>query len=80
MDIKEIISQLKEKFGSSFDVSKVTEALGGFDLKSMSMNDIIAKLTASGLLDADALKGGVIDNLKSKAGGMLGGLGGMFGK
>ena len=80
MDIQEIIKQLTAKFGDSFDISKVTEALKSFDLKNLSLTDIISKLGAQGLLqnvNLDRLKGNVVDELKSKAGGMLGGI---FGK
>lgn len=80
MDIQEILSQLKDKFGNSFDVSKVTSALKLLDLKNLSLPDIISKLTADGLLGKaglDSVKDNVIDGLKSKAGSMLGG---MFGK
>ncbi len=80
MDIQEIISQLKGKFGDSFDISKVTAALKLLDLKNLSLTDIISKLTADGLLGnvgLDSVKDNVIDGLKNKAGSMLGG---MFGK
>lgn len=80
MNVQEIISQLTEKFGGSFDVSKVTEALKGIDLKNISFPDIVSKLHADGLLqnvNLDSVKGGVLDGLKEKAGGMLGGF---FGK
>lgn len=77
MNIQEIIAQLTEKFGNSFDISKVTEVLKTLDLKSLSLTDIIAKLQGSGLLDnvnLDSVKGGMLDSLKSKAGGILGGI------
>ncbi|MBD5233585.1 MAG: hypothetical protein HDS65_05325 [Bacteroidales bacterium] len=80
MDIQEILKQLTEKFGSSFDISKVTEALKSIDLKDLSFSDIVSKLGAQGLLEKvnlDSVKGGVVDELKSKAGDMLGGI---FGK
>ncbi len=80
MNIQEIISQLTEKFGGSFDISKVTELLKTLDLKNLSFADVVAKLQASGLLDnvnLDSIKGGMLDGLKSKAGNILGG---MFGK
>lgn len=80
MDIQEIISQLKDKFGDSFDISKVTGVLKSLDLKNLSLTDIISKLTADGLLGKgglDNVKDNVIDGLKSKAGSMLGGI---FGK
>ena len=80
MDIQQIIGQLKDKFGDNFDIAKVTSALKGFDLKNLDFAEIVSKLHASGLLDnvnLDSLKGNVLDGLKEKAGGMLGGL---FGK
>lgn len=82
MNIQEILSQLTAKFGNSFDVSKVTDMLKTLDLKSLSLTDIISKLSASGLLNnvggsLDGIKDNVINGLKEKAGGMLGG---MFGK
>ena len=80
MDIQQIISHLKENFGDNFDITKVTSALKGIDLKNLNISEIVSKLHADGLLDnvnLDSLKGNVIDNLKEKAGGMLGGL---FGK
>lgn len=70
MNIQEILAQLKEKFGDSFDISKVTTLLQGLDLKNLNLSDIISKLNAEGLLKNDDL----IDSLKNKAGGMLGNL------
>ena len=80
MDIQEIIKQLTSKFGDNFDISKVTDALKSIDLKDLSFSDIVSKLGAEGLLDKvglDNVKGNVVDELKSKAGDMLGGI---FGK
>ncbi len=80
MDIQQIISQLTQHFGDNFDISKVTSALKGLDLKNLDFKEIVSKLHADGLLDnvnLDSLKGNVLDGLKEKAGGMLGGL---FGK
>lgn len=87
MDIQQILGQLKDKFGDSFDVAKVTNALKLLDLKNLSLTDIISKLHADGLLAnvanlnldsvKDSVKDSVVDGLKSKAGSMLGGL---FGK
>lgn len=82
MDLQQIISQLTEKFGSNFDVSKVTNVLKGLDLKNLNFNDIVAKLHADGLLakvgdlNLDNVKDS-LGSLKDKAGDMLGGL---FGK
>lgn len=84
MDIQQIISQLQGKFGNSFDVSQVTKMLNGLDLSKLSFNDIVAKLTSGGLivgdLDGDGVQENLIDEIKGKAGDMLGGLGKMFGK
>ncbi|MDE7409688.1 MAG: hypothetical protein K2N09_06670 [Muribaculaceae bacterium] len=80
MDIQQILAQLKDKFGDNFDIAKVTSELKGLDLKNLDFSEIVSKLHASGLLNnvnLDSLKGNVIDGLKEKAGGMLGGL---FGK
>lgn len=80
MDIQQIIAQLKDKFGDNFDIAKVTSALKDLDLKNLDFSEIVSKLHASGLLNnvnLDSLKGSVLDSLKEKAGGMLGGL---FGK
>ncbi len=80
MDIQDILKQLTAKFGNGFDISKVTDVLKTLDLKNLSLTDIISKLGAQGLLDnagLDSVKDNVIDSLKNKAGGMLGG---MFGK
>lgn len=80
MDIQQIIGQLTQHFGDNFDIAKVTSALKGIDLKNLDFKDIVSKLHADGLLNnvnLDSLKGNVLDGLKEKAGGMLGGL---FGK
>ena len=80
MDIQQIISQLTQHFGDNFDISKVTSALKGLDLKNLDFKEIVSKLHADGLLNnvnLDSLKGSVLDGLKEKAGGMLGGI---FGK
>lgn len=83
MDIQEILNQLKEKFGDSLDMGKITNALKSIDLKNLSFPDIVSKLHADGLLgdvknlNLDSLKGNVLEGLKNKAGGMLGGI---FGK
>lgn len=78
MDIQQIIAQLQEKFGNSIDISKITNILKGLDLKNLSLSDIIAKLKADGVLgNLDGVKDNLVDGLKDKAAGMLGG---MFGK
>lgn len=80
MDIQDILSQLTSKFGNNFDISKVTDVLKGLDLKNLDFSQIISKLHADGLLDnvnLDGVKDNVLNELKNKAGGMLGGI---FGK
>ncbi|MDE5822771.1 MAG: hypothetical protein K2H50_05380 [Paramuribaculum sp.] len=80
MDIQDILSQLTAKFGDNFDISKVTDALKGIDLKNLDFSQILSKLHADGLLNnlnLDSVKGGVLDGLKDKAGDILGGI---FGK
>ncbi|MDE6266823.1 MAG: hypothetical protein K2M07_05675 [Muribaculaceae bacterium] len=80
MDIQGIIKQLTEQFGNNFDVAKVTEALKTIDFKNLSFSDIVSKLSSQGLLqnvNLDGVKENVMEELKHKAGGMLGG---MFGK
>ncbi|MDE6049175.1 MAG: hypothetical protein K2G09_05720, partial [Paramuribaculum sp.] len=70
MDIQDIISQLTAKFGDNFDISKVTDALKGIDLKNLDSSQILSKLHADGLLNnlnLDSVKGGVLDGLKDKA-------------
>ncbi len=77
MNVQEIIGQLKEKFGDSFDISKVTSALQGLDLKNINFQEIVTKLHADGLLknvNLDSVKGGMMDGLKEKAGDVLGNL------
>lgn len=80
MDIQDILSQLTAKFGDNFDISKVTDALKGIDLKNLDFSQILSKLHADGLLsnlNLDSVKGNVLDGLKDKAGDILGGI---FGK
>lgn len=82
MDIQTVISQLKSQFGDKLDIAKVTEFLKGLDLSKISMSEITSKLTNSGLLKNfdEAKLENITDELKGKAGQMLGGLGKMFGK
>ena len=64
MDIQDILSQLTAKFGDNFDISKVTDALKGIDLKNLDFSQILSKLHADGLLsnlNLDSVKGGVLD-------------------
>lgn len=80
MEIQEIITQLQSKFGGGFDVSKVTEALKGVDLKGLSFEDIVSKVKEGGLLgdlDGDGVKESFVEEIKGKAGQIFGG---MFGK
>lgn len=85
MDIQQIIAQLTQHFGDNFDISKVTSALKGLDLKNLDFKEIVSKLHADGLLNninldninLDSVKGSVLDGIKEKAGSVLGGL---FGK
>lgn len=73
MEITEIIENLKGKFGDTFDVTKVTERLQGFDLKNMNMGDITSKLSdLVGDLDGDGVQEGLIDELKGKFSGIFG--------
>ena len=74
MEINEIISQLKDKFGNSINVEQITEKLKGFDHSKMSFTEIIAIL---GDLDGDGKVESTIDELKGKASQMFGGI---FGK
>ncbi len=83
MDIQQIISQLQGQFGSSLNVPQVTKMLQGMDLSKISFSDIVSKLTEGGLigdLDGDGVQESLIEEIKGKAGDMLGGLGKMFGK
>lgn len=73
MEITEIIGNLKDKFGDTFDVTKVTEKLNGFDLKNMDMSEITSKLSGLiGDLDGDGVQEGIIDEIKGKIGGIFG--------
>lgn len=80
MEINEIISQLKDKFGNSINVEQITEKLKGFDHSKMSCTEIIAKLKDGNILgdlDGDGKVESTIDELKGKASKMFGGI---FGK
>lgn len=73
MEITEIIGQLKDKFGDTFDVSQVTERLSGLDLKNMDMSQITSKLSGLiGDLDGDGVQEGIIDEIKGKIGSIFG--------
>ncbi len=75
MDLQNILSELTSKFGSSFDISAVTEHLKGIDTSNFSMEEIIEKVKGSGLigdLDGDGVQESVIDEIKGKIGGIFG--------
>lgn len=73
MEITEIIGNLKDKFGDTFDVAQVTEKLGSFDFKNMDMSQITAKLSGLvGDLDGDGVQEGIIDEIKGKIGSIFG--------
>lgn len=75
MDIKEVIVQLKQKFGDKVDVTKVTELLKGQDLSKMSMPEIIAKVKGGsflGDLDGDGKVESPLEEIKGKLGGLFG--------
>ncbi len=80
MEISEVITKLKDQFGDKINVAKITEMFKGQDLGKLSMSEIIAKVKDGGLLgdlDGDGKVESVLDELKGKASGLLGG---MFGK
>ena len=80
MEINEIISQLKDKFGNSVNVEQITEKLNGFDHSKMSFTEIVAKLKDGNILgdlDGDGKVESTIDEFKGKASQMFGGI---FGK
>lgn len=69
MEINEIISQLKDKFGNSVNVEQITEKLNGFDHSKMSFTEIVAKLKDGNILgdlDGDGKVESTIDELKGK--------------
>lgn len=75
MDIQSIIGGLKEKFGDSIDVSKITAMLKDVDLSKISMPEIVAKVKSAGFLgdlDGDGVKENIFDELKGKVGSMFG--------
>lgn len=73
MDINQIITAVKEKFGDKVDVAKITTLLQGLDLSKISLPEIMEKVKESGLVGASNLQGAV-EGLKDKAGDLLGGL------
>ncbi len=75
MDIQSILSELTSKFGSSFDVSAVTEQLKGIDTSKFSMAEIIEKVKGSGLigdLDGDGVKESAFEEIKGKISDIFG--------
>lgn len=75
MEITEIVSKLKEKFGDKLDVSKVTELLKKEDGSKLSMSEIIEKVKNGGLLgdlDGDGKVEGAFDEIKGKLGSLFG--------
>lgn len=75
MDIQNIISELKSKFGDNFDVTKVTESIKGMGDGKFSMTEIIEKIKGDGLigdLDGDGVKESVFEEIKGKIGSLFG--------
>lgn len=75
MDIQSIIEGLKEKFGDTFDVSKVKAMFKDVDTSKFSMSEIIEKVKAKGLvgdLDGDGVKESLFEEIKGKVGSMFG--------
>lgn len=81
MEINEIISSLKDKFGDKLDVAKVTEMFKGQDMSKFSITEIIAKVQSGGGIIGDLDGDGKVESpweeLKGKATSMFGGI---FGK
>lgn len=83
MEVNEIITQLKDKFGDKLDISKVTELLSGVDHSKLNFTEIVEKIKTGGLLgdlDGDGVQESLAEELKGKASQMLGGIGHIFGK
>lgn len=75
MDIQSIITELKSKFGDTFDVAAVKEKLQGVDTSKFSMSEIIAKIKSDGLigdLDGDGVKESAFEEIKGKISNMFG--------
>lgn len=83
MEIQEIVGQLKDKFGDKIDFAQITEKLQGMDLgKFGNISDIISHLKDGGLLgdlDGDGVQESFVEEIKGKAGDLLGGIGHIFG-
>ena len=75
MEIQEVITQIKDKFGDKVDISAITEKLKGIDLSKFNFNEILDKLNLSNLvgdLDGDGVKESFLDEMKGKISGMFG--------
>lgn len=75
MDIQNILSQLKDKFGSNFNVAAVTEHLKSIDTSKLSVSEIIDKIKNAGLigdLDGDGVKESPLEEIKGKIGSLFG--------
>lgn len=75
MDIQNILSQLKDKFGSNFNVAAVTEHLKSIDTSKLSVSEIIDKIKNAGLigdLDGDGVKESPLEEINGKIGSLFG--------
>ncbi|MBD5211056.1 MAG: hypothetical protein HDS69_10905 [Bacteroidales bacterium] len=74
MDIQNIISELKTKFGDKLDISAVKEHLKDIDTSKLSFNEIVAKIKSKGLvgdLDGDGVQESAFDEIKGKIGNIF---------
>jgi len=74
MEITEIITSLKEKFGDKINVSKIKEMLKSESGEKLSMSEIIEKAKKGGLLgdlDGDGKVESAFDEIKGKIGGIF---------
>lgn len=77
MEITEIITQLKQKFGDNIDVTKIKEMFKDKDTSKFSMQEIIEKVKSGNLvgdLDGDGKVESTFEEIKGKASDMLGGI------
>lgn len=75
MDVQNVITELKEKFGDKFDVSAVKEHLKNIDLSKFSMSEIVDKVKNAGFLgdlDGDGVKENVFEEIKGKVSNLFG--------
>lgn len=75
MDIQNIMSELKSKFGDKIDVSAVTEHFKDVDMSKFSMSEIVDKVKNAGFLkdlDGDGKEEGIIEEIKGKFSSMFG--------